>query len=100
MNQKHISFDRHGDMLEIVIRNSSFVKIFKREVNINDRKGLEILLKDLRDKGVDLVGIIKRRMVDDSGWFEFDGASDSEIADWETEIWELIKAAQLEAYHA
>ena len=70
MNQKHISFDRHGDMLEIVIRNSSFVKIFKREVNINDRKGLEILLKDLRDKGVDLVGIIKRRMVDDSGWFD------------------------------
>ncbi len=70
MNPKHVSFDRHGDMLEIVIRNSSFVKIFKREVNINDRKGLEILLKDLRDKGVDLVGIIKKRMVDDSGWFD------------------------------
>ncbi len=69
-NQKHISFDRHGDKIEIVIRNSLFVKTFKREVSINDKKGLEILLKDLRDKGVDLVGIIKNRMVDNSGWFD------------------------------
>ena len=60
----------HGDMLEIVVRNSSFVKIFKREVGINDRKGLEILLKDLRDKGVDLISIIKKRMIDNSGWFD------------------------------
>ena len=70
MSQKHISFDRYGDKIEIVIRNSSFVKTFKREVNINDRKGLEVLLKDLKDKGVDLIDIIKRRMVDDSGWFD------------------------------
>ncbi len=70
MGDKHISFDRHGDKIEIVIRNSSFVKIFKTEVSINDQKGLEILLKDLRNKGVDLIGIIKKRMIDDSGWFD------------------------------
>ncbi len=70
MSQKHISFDRHGDKLEVVIRNSSFVKVFKMEVNINDRKGLELLLKDLKDKGVDLIGIIRKRMIDDSGWFD------------------------------
>lgn len=67
---KHISFDRHGDKIEIIIRNSSFVKIFKREVSINDRKQLEILLKDLKDKGVDLIGIIRRRMLDGSEWFD------------------------------
>lgn len=64
------SFDRQGDTLEVIIRNSSFVKIFKREVNTNNRKGLELLLKDLKAKGVDLIGIIRKRMISDSGWFD------------------------------
>jgi len=68
--QKHIGFDRHGDKLEVTVRDSSFKKIFKREVSTSDRKELEILLKDLKDKGVDLIGIIKRRMIDGSGWFD------------------------------
>ena len=70
MSQKHISFDRYGDKIEVIIRNSSFVKIFKQEVDIKDKKGLELLLKDLKDKGGELIGIIKKRMIDDSGWFD------------------------------
>lgn len=67
---KHGSFDRHGDKVEITIRNSSFVKIFQSEVNINDKKGLEVLLKDLKNKGVDLIGIIRTKMLDGSEWFD------------------------------
>jgi len=67
--QKHISFDRHGDKIEVIIRDSSFVKIFKREVSIGDRRELEQLLIDLKDKGVDLIGLIRRKMIEDSDWF-------------------------------
>ena len=70
MSKKHISFDRHGDKLEVIIRDSSFVKTYQKEVSINDRKELELLLKDLKFKGVDLIGIIKRKMIGDSGWFD------------------------------
>jgi len=41
--QKHISFDRHGDKIEVIIRNSAFVKTFQREVSINNKKDLEVL---------------------------------------------------------
>ena len=68
--QKHISFDRHGDKVEVVIRDSSFKKTYQKEVSINNRKELESLLIDLKNKGVDLIGIIKRRMTDGSGWFD------------------------------
>ena len=71
LNQEmHVGCGRHGDKLEVVIRDSSFKKIFKKEVSTDNRKELECLLKDLKDKGVDLIGIIKRRMIDGSGWFD------------------------------
>lgn len=70
MTHKHISFDRHGDKLEVIIRDSSFQKTFQKEVNIGNTHELEGLLKDLKDKGVDLIGIIKRKMIDSSGWFD------------------------------
>ena len=70
MSSKHISFDRNGDKLEVIIRDSSFKKIFQTTVNTGNRKELEGLLKDLKNKGVDLIELIKRRMRDDSGWFD------------------------------
>ena len=51
MSSKHINFDRHGDKIEVIVRNSSFIKIYQREVDSNNKKGLERLLKDLEDKG-------------------------------------------------
>ena len=70
MSNKHISFDRHGDKIEVIIRDSSFVKIYQKEVSTNNRRELEDLLKDLKNKGVDLIGVIRKRMTDDSGWFD------------------------------
>ncbi len=64
------SFDRYGDKLEVIIRDSSFRKLFRREININNSKDLERLLIDLKDKGVDIIGLIKKKMIDDSGWFD------------------------------
>jgi len=70
MPQKHISFDRHGDKIEVIIRNSSFVKTFQREVNTNNKKELESLLKDLKNKGVDLIGLVIQKTSEGSGWFD------------------------------
>ena len=69
-SQKHISFGGHGDIVEVIIRDSSFKKIYQKQVSITNRKELENLLIDLKNKGVDLIGIIKRRMIDGSGWFD------------------------------
>lgn len=68
--QKNVSFDRHGDKLEVTIRDSSFKKTFQKEVNTGSRKELEGLLKDLKAKGVDLIGLIRKRMINDDGWFD------------------------------
>lgn len=68
--EKHVGCERHGDKLEVIIRDSSFKKIFQKEANTGNKKELESLLKDLKDKGVDLIGIIKRRMIDGSDWFD------------------------------
>ena len=35
-----------------------------------------------------------------SGWELWDEVTQRELTDYTTEVWELIKAAQLEAYHA
>jgi len=70
MSQKNVSFDRHGDKLEVIIRDSSFKKIYQKEVSITDRKELEILLKDLKHKGVDLIGLVIKKTSEGSGWFE------------------------------
>lgn len=67
---KNVHFDRHGDKLEVLIRNSDFVKIYQKEVNINDRKELVVLLKDLKNKGVDLIGLVIKKTSDGSGWFD------------------------------
>jgi len=67
---KHISFDRHGDKIEVIIRNSAFVKTFQREVSTNNKKELEILLKDLKNKGVDLIGLVIQKTSEGSGWFD------------------------------
>lgn len=60
----------NGDKLEVIIRDTAFKKIFQKEVNTGNRKELEILLKDLKNKGVDLIGLIKKKMVSDDGWFD------------------------------
>ncbi len=70
MSNKHISFDRHGDKLEVIIRDSSFKKTYQKEVSINDRRELENLLKDLKNKGVDLIGLVMKKSMDDGGWFD------------------------------
>lgn len=69
-SQKHISFDRHGDKIEVIIRDSSFKKIYQKEVSISDRKELAVLLKDLKNKGVDLIGLVIKKTSEDSGWFD------------------------------
>jgi len=69
MTEKYINSDRHGDRLEVIVRDSSFKKIFQKEVNTSDKE-LEILLKDLKNKGIDLIRIIRRKMIEDSGWFD------------------------------
>ncbi len=68
--QKHVSFDRHGDKIEVIIRDSSFKKTYQKEVSISDRRELETLLKDLKAKGVDLIGLVIKKTKDGSGWFE------------------------------
>ena len=68
--EKHVGCERHGDKLEVIIRDSSFKKTFQTTVNTGNRKELENLLKDLKNKGVDLIAIIKKRMIDGSGWFD------------------------------
>ncbi len=70
MSHKNISFDRYGDKLEVIVRDSSFKKTYQKEVNINDKKELEVLLKDLKAKGIDLIGLIRKKMVEDTGWFD------------------------------
>lgn len=67
--QKHTTFERHGDIIEVVIRDSSFTKIFEKEASVHNRKELEKLLYELKSKGVDLVGIIRKKMITDSDWF-------------------------------
>lgn len=67
--QKLTTFDRHGDKIEVILRSSNFVKIYQKEVSINDKKGLEGILSDLKNKGVDFIGLIKRGMLNDSEWF-------------------------------
>ncbi len=60
----------NGDELEVIIRDTSFKKIFQKKVNTGNKKELEGLLKDLKAKGVDLIGLIRRKMVNDNGWFD------------------------------
>ena len=66
--QKHISFGRHGDKIEVIVRDSSFVKIYQKEVSTTNKRELENMLKDLKDKGVDIIGLILKKS--SSGWFD------------------------------
>ena len=68
--EKHISFDRHGDKIEVIIRDSSFKKIYQKEANTGSRKELELLLEDLKNKGVDLIGIVIKKTMEGNGWFD------------------------------
>ncbi len=70
MSEKNVSFDRHGDKLEVIIRDSSFKKIYQKEVSITDRRELEVLLKDLKHKGVDLIGLIIKKTKGGTDWFD------------------------------
>ena len=60
----------NGDKLQVIIRDTSFKKIYQREVNTGNRKELESLLKDLKHKGVDLIGLIRKKMINDNRWFD------------------------------
>ena len=66
----HLSSYSNGDKLEVIIRDTSFNKIFHKEVNTGNKKELENLLKELKNKGVDLIGLIKKKMISDNGWFD------------------------------
>ncbi len=68
--EKRVNCTRNGDIIEVIVRDTAFRKIFQSEANINNRKELENLLKDLKNKGVDLIGIIRKKMLDGSGWFD------------------------------
>ena len=65
-----VSTYSNGDKLEVIIRDNSFKKIFQKEVNTGNKKELEGLLKDLKNKGVDLIGLIRKKMISDDGWFD------------------------------
>ena len=65
-----VSVYNNGDKLQVIIRDTSFRKIYQREVNTGNRKELESLLKDLKNKGVDLIGLIRKKMISDNGWFD------------------------------
>jgi len=60
----------NGDKLLVVIRDTSFKKIYQKEVNTGNKKELEVLLEDLKNKGVDLIGLIRKKMISDNGWFD------------------------------
>ncbi len=65
-----VSSHGHGDRLEVIVRDSSFRKIFQKEVNTGNKKELESLLKDLKNKGIDFIGLIRKKMMSDNGWFD------------------------------
>lgn len=65
-----VSTYNNGDELEVIIRDTSFKKIFQKKVNTGNKKELEGLLKDLKAKGVDLIGLIRKKMISDNGWFD------------------------------
>jgi len=70
MIYKKVNCTRNGDIIEVIVRDTSFRKIFQAEANINNKKELEYLLKDLKSKGVDLIDIIRKKMIGDNGWFD------------------------------
>ena len=65
-----VSVYSNGDTLQVIIRDTSFRKTYQREVNTGNKKELESLLKDLKAKGVDLIGLIRKKMITDNGWFD------------------------------
>ena len=65
-----VSVYNNGDKLQVIMRDTSFKKIYQREVNTGNRKELESLLKDLKNKGVDLIGLIKKKLISDNEWFD------------------------------
>lgn len=66
---KNVTFDKRGDKLEVKVRDASFNKIYENEVSIHDKKALENLLKDLKAKGIDLIGLIIKKMRVSEDWF-------------------------------
>ena len=65
-----VSIYNNGDKLEVIIRDTSFKKTYQREVNTGNRKELESLLKELKHKGVDLIEVIRKKIISDNGWFD------------------------------
>ncbi len=65
-----VSVYNNGDKLQVIMRDTSFKKIYQREVNTGNRKELESLLKDLKNKGVDLIGLIRKKLISDNEWFD------------------------------
>ena len=53
-----VSVYNNGDKLQVIIRDISFKKTYQREVNTGNKKELESLLQDLKNKGVDLIGFV------------------------------------------
>lgn len=59
---KGISLKRDSDIIEIKLRDNAYKKYYEGKANINDKKQMIKLLKELEEKGVDL-----RKK---SGWFD------------------------------
>ena len=58
-----------GDQIEIKLRDSSFNKIFYGIANINKRKEVISLLKQLKSKGVDLIQLSGEKGDKKDDWF-------------------------------
>ncbi|KKN76054.1 hypothetical protein LCGC14_0374440 [marine sediment metagenome] len=49
---KGISIRKEGDIIEVKLRDSSFVPFFVTKARINDKKDMLRLKEDLRNKGI------------------------------------------------
>ena len=52
LKRRNISFKLQEGVIEVRLRDDSFRTYFKREVGLNDKKGLRSLIKELQAKGV------------------------------------------------
>lgn len=52
LKRRNISFKLQEGVIEVRLRDDSFRTYFKREVGLNDKKGLRNLMRELRAKGV------------------------------------------------
>lgn len=57
-NHKKVSIQYNQDIIEVRLIDNSFIVYFKQKSNINNRKQMEQLMEDLKDKGVNLIDFL------------------------------------------